>query len=154
MIDVQSNEIIADGLSMPNKPRVFHGELLLLQSGTGELGLIDMPTGDFEPIAWFPGFPRALDFIGMHAIVGTSMAVEPGVSEPTLLGERLEDAGVAPRCGLFIVNLLTGKIDHWLEIEGIVEDIASVAALPDVLNPMAIGFRSEEIRYTVRPEYF
>ncbi|MEM7060222.1 MAG: TIGR03032 family protein [Pseudomonadota bacterium] len=154
VIDIGTDDVIADGLSMPFAPRVFHGELLLLQAGTGELGLIEMTTGKFEPIAWFPGYPRALGFIGMHAIVGTSMSVERGVKEATLLGERLEAADMPARCGLFVVNLLTGRTDHWLEIEGIVEDIASVAPLPEVLNPMAIGFRSEEIRYTVRPEYF
>lgn len=154
VIDIGTDDIISDGLSMPCAPRVLHNELLLLQSGTGELGLIDMPTGEFNPIAWFPGYPRAMGFIGMHAIVGTSLMVERGIEASTHLGDSLEAAGLEPRCGLFVVNLTTGEIDHWLEIEGIVDDITSVVSLPGVLNPMAIGFRSEEIRYTVRPDYF
>ena len=32
-----------------------------------------------------------------------------------------------------------------------VEELYDVAALPGVLRPMAIGFRSEEIRFLVRP---
>jgi hypothetical protein len=36
-------------------------------------------------------------------------------------------------------------------IEGVVEELYDVAALPRVLRPMAIGFRSEEVRFLVRP---
>ena len=52
--------------------------------------------------------------------------------EQTVLGERLDQAGIAPRCGLFIVNLLTGRMDHWLEIEGMAEDIALVPPISNV----------------------
>lgn len=154
IIDIGTDEIVADGLSMPHAPRVLLGELLVLQAGTGELGLIDIASGVFECIAPLPGYARALDFIGMNAIVGTSSVAPEGVLDKTLMSERLQAAGTTPRCGIFVVNLITGRTDHWLEIEGLVQDIASVAPLPGISNPMAIGFRSEEIRYTVRPEYF
>ena len=36
-------------------------------------------------------------------------------------------------------------------IEGVAEELYDVAALPGVLRPMAIGFRSDEIRFLVRP---
>ena len=154
IIDIATDEVVAAGLSLPHAPRVFHSELLVLQAGTGELGLIEIHNGKFEPIAWLPGHPRAMAFIGMHAIVGTSTQPVPGVTGGTLLSQRLEEAGTTPRCGLFAINLLTGRIDHWLEIEGLVTDVAGVAALPGTRHPMAIGFRSEEIRFTVRPDYF
>ena len=154
IIDIGTDEIVATGLSLPHAPRMFHSELLVLQAGTGELGLIEMQTGKFEPITWLPGHTRALGFIGMHAIVGTSVQPVGGLTGGTLLNQRLDEAGTAPRCGLFAVNLLTGRIDHWLEIEGLVNDVAGIAALPGTRLPMAIGFRSEDIRYTVRPDYF
>ena len=36
-------------------------------------------------------------------------------------------------------------------IEGVVEELYDVVALPGVLRPMAIGFRADEIRFLVRP---
>jgi hypothetical protein len=50
-----------------------------------------------------------------------------------------------------VVNLATGDIEHRLVIEGVVEELYDVVALPGVIRPMALGFCSDEIRFTVRP---
>ncbi len=47
VIDVQSNEIVATGLSMPHSPRVYRDKLWVLNSGTGNFGFIDRATGRF-----------------------------------------------------------------------------------------------------------
>ncbi len=47
IIDVQTNKIIATGLSMPHSPRVYRNRLWILNSGTGEFGTIDLDTGAF-----------------------------------------------------------------------------------------------------------
>ena len=52
VIDCQSNEIIARGLSMPHSPRIHNGNLLLLNSGTGHFGRLDSAKGKFEPLAF------------------------------------------------------------------------------------------------------
>ena len=46
----------------------------------------------------------------------------------------------------------TGDIEHRLEIGGIVEEIYDVNLLPNVIRPMALGFRNDEIRFTIKPE--
>ena len=38
---------------------------------------------------------------------------------------------------------------HWLCIEGVVEELYDVVALPGACRPMAIGFRSDEIRRVI-----
>ena len=38
VIDVRSNKVVCEGLSMPHSPRLHNGELWVLNSGTGELG--------------------------------------------------------------------------------------------------------------------
>ena len=46
VIDVDSSEIVCEGLSMPHSPRWYAGKLWLLNSGTGEFGMsISMPAG-------------------------------------------------------------------------------------------------------------
>jgi hypothetical protein len=51
-----------------------------------------------------------------------------------------------------MVNLKTGDLEHRLEIEGVVQELYDVAVLPGITRPMALGFRSEEIRFVIRPE--
>ena len=49
VIDMESNEIVVKGLSMPHSPRWYQGKLWLLNSGTGELGYGDLESGQFRP---------------------------------------------------------------------------------------------------------
>ena len=124
----------------------------MLQAGTGEFGRIDLDTGQFEPLCFLPGFARGLAFIGDHAVIGLSRPRENRTFEGLKLNERLEAEGVGAQCAICVVNLRTGDIEHRLEIGGIVEEIYDVTLLPDVIRPMALGFRNEEIRFAVRPE--
>ncbi|MGB2074122.1 MAG: TIGR03032 family protein, partial [Henriciella sp.] len=58
IIDIDTNEIMAEGLSMPHSPRWHNGKLWVLNSGSGELGWINPETKSFEPVAFCPGFVR------------------------------------------------------------------------------------------------
>ena len=60
LISVASGEILLEGLSMPHSPRVYHGQLYLLDSGHGRLLFCDPITGSSEVIATLPGFTRGL----------------------------------------------------------------------------------------------
>ena len=44
-MDVASNEILTEGLSMPHSPRVHNGELYVLDSGGGYFGKVDRDSG-------------------------------------------------------------------------------------------------------------
>ena len=151
VIDVASGETVAAGLSMPHSPRLHRGRLWLVQSGTGEFGHVDLATGRFEPVCFLQGYARGLAFLGDHAVIGVSRPRENRTFDGLALNERLAREGVGPLCHLAVVNLATGDIEHRLVIEGVVEELYDVAALPGVIRPMAIGFRSDEIRFLVRP---
>jgi uncharacterized protein (TIGR03032 family) len=60
VIDVDSNEIVISGLSMPHSPRFYNGKLWLLDSGSGYFGHADLETGKFERVAFCPGYLRDL----------------------------------------------------------------------------------------------
>ena len=51
-------------------------------------------------------------------------------------------------CGQ-VIDLRTGDAVHWLRIEGIVSELYDIAVLPGVRRPMALGFKSDEIRRTI-----
>jgi uncharacterized protein (TIGR03032 family) len=151
IIDVTSGETVASGLSMPHSPRLHRGRLWLVQSGTGELGHVDLATGRFEPVCFLQGFARGMAFVGEHAVIGVSRPRENRTFDGLVLNERLAREGVGPLCHIAVVGLATGDIEHRLVIEGVVEELYDVAVLPGVIRPMALGFRSDEIRFLVRP---
>jgi len=146
VIDVQSNEYVAEGLSMPHSPRWYKDRLWVLNSGEGEFGYVDLKTGQFEAIAFCPGYLRGMSFFGDFAVVGLSKPRGNKTFEGLVLQQKLEDKQVQPRCALQVINLTTGDIVHEMRIEGVVEELYDVCVIPEVSKPMAIGFISEEIR--------
>ena len=152
VLDVASGEVAAADLSMPHSPRLHDGSLWVLQAGSGEFGRIDLASGEFEPVCFLPGFARGLSFVGHHAVIGLSRPRENRTFQGLVLNERLEALGASPDCAICVVNLHTGEIEHRLSIEGVVEEIYDVAVLPGVTRPKMLGFRSDEINFTIRPD--
>jgi uncharacterized protein (TIGR03032 family) len=153
LIDVASGETIASGFSMPHSPRLHQDRLYLLASGTGQFGSVDLATGRFEPVAFCPGYLRGLAFVDQFAIVGIS---RPRPDTRTLQGlkldEMLAEKGVSARCGILVIDLKRGDIVHWLDIHGLVQELYDVVALPGVIRPMGLGFKSDEIRRSLTIE--
>ncbi|MEM6497387.1 MAG: TIGR03032 family protein [Pseudomonadota bacterium] len=152
LLDVRTGDAVATGLSMPHSPRIYRDRVWLLQTGTGEFGEVDPQTGDFTPVCFLPGFARGLSFIGDYAVVGLSRPRENRTFEGLELNDRLAREGGRPQCGLYVVNLKSGDIEHRLEIEGVVQELYDVAVLPGAVRPQALGFRTDEIRFFVRPD--
>ena len=147
VVDVRSNQVIASGLSMPHSPRYYRGRLWLLNSGTGYFGHLDLASGAFEPLTFCPGYLRGLTFSGDYAVVGLS---GPRHDKKTFgglaLDEELVRRNAEPRCGLQVIDLRTGDVVQWVRIEGMVSELYDVVALPGVVRPMALGFKTDEIQ--------
>lgn len=153
VIDVEANEIIVEGLSMPHSPRLHDGKLWLLNSGVGQLGFADLETGKFEPVAFCPGYARGLAFVDDHAIVGLSLARDDDRTFSGLpLDAALQAHGSEAQCGLAVFDLKTGEMSHWLRIEGVVRELYDVAMLPDVRRPSLIGFKADDVRRVISIE--
>lgn len=151
LISVKDNEIVADGLSMPHSPRYRDGSIYLVQSGTGEFGRIDLQTGKFVPICFLPGFARGISFIGNYALIGVSKPRKDRTFEGLALDDRLNEQGIEARCQIAVVNLDTGDVEHALEIQGLVQELYDVVTLEGIKRPKAIGFKTDEIRFSIRP---
>ena len=145
VIDVETGEIVCSGLSMPHSPRLVDGRLWLLNSGTGELGEVDLATKTFRPFMFCPGFGRGLAIRGRHAFVGLS---KPRYKrfEGLALDERLKAADSEPWCGIQVIDLDKKTCVEWFRIDGAVAEIYDVAVLPGIACPMSLGFASNEIR--------
>lgn len=145
VVDIDSGELVARGLSMPHSPRLHGGRLWLLNSGTGELGTIDRATGAFEPATFCPGYLRGLAFVGDYALVGLSQCREERTFSGLELDDRLRQKGVEARCGLMVIDTRTGDVAHWLDFAGTVRELYDVQAIAGVRCPSALGLRSKEI---------
>ena len=151
VMDVRSNEVVVNGLSMPHSPRMHQGKLWLLDSGTGYFGYVDRKKGKFERVAFCPGYSRGLGFIGDYAVIGLSKMREKGTFGGLDLENELKKRDAEPRCGLLVVDLNAGDAVHWLRIDGMVSELFEVTVLPGVKRPMALGFQTDEIRRMITP---
>ncbi len=149
VIDVQTSRIVCDGLSMPHSPRMYKGELWILNAGTGELGVVTFPKdgqeekGRFEPRVFCPGFLRGLAFHGNLAFVGLS---KPRYKrfEGLALDQKLKDADSEPWCGIQVIDLDKRCCIDWLRIDGAVAELFDVAVIPSFRCPMTVSPNSSD----------
>lgn len=135
LIDVETNEVLARGLSMPHSPRLYDGKLWVLESGYGGLGYLDAKTGKVVRVATLPGFTRGVDFVGPFAFVGLSQVRETAAFSGIPITESLTERN----CGVWVVDLRTGQTVGFLRFEEGVREIFAVHALvgtrfPDLLT--------------------
>lgn len=135
IIEVATHEILGRGLSMPHSPRWALGRLWVLNSGRGAFGHIDPATGNFEEVAFCPGYARGMGIIGRYAVIGLSRPRESGAFSGLELDDRMKHHRIEPRSGLMIVNLETGSAVEWLNIKGSISELFDVAVIPETRRP-------------------
>jgi uncharacterized protein (TIGR03032 family) len=138
LLDVESGEAVARGLAMPHSPRWHAGRLWVLESGKGEVGAVDLPTGRVTTIARLPGFTRGLAFAGPFAFVGLSQ-VRESVFGGIPLAERLRERV----CGVWALDTRSGEVVAFLRFEDAVQEIFEVAVLPGMRFPELVEPESE-----------
>jgi uncharacterized protein (TIGR03032 family) len=87
--------------------------------------------------------------VGDFAVVGLSKPRENRTFTGLALDDNLAKAKAEARCGLAVIDLRTGDTVHWLRLDGVVEELYDVVALPGVMRPKALGFKTDEIRRTL-----
>ena len=135
LIDLDSNEIIARGLSMPHSPRWYNDRLWVLESGRGGFGYIDLQTGKYENVVTLDGFTRGISFAGPLAFIGLSQVRESAVFGGVPIAERaLEER----TCGVWVVNIETGGVVGFVKFEDAVQEIFAVEVVgmryPEIVN--------------------
>ncbi len=146
LMDMETNETLLAGLSMPGSPRMHDGRLWLLNSGAGQLGWFDEAARGFQVVAFCAGYARGLALIGPYALVGVSMARGVSGFKGLPLERTLSGRGAEPRCGLLVIDTRSGETIEWIRMEGGVREIHDVAVLPGVRNPVAIGLMTDEVQ--------
>jgi uncharacterized protein (TIGR03032 family) len=143
LIDVESDRIVTDALSMPHSPRLVGDKIYALNSGRGFLVQIDPDSGAVHDIAFCPGFLRGLAIVGDYALVTVSKP-RYGSFEGLPIGEEMALRRATPMCGVLVIELGSGEIVEWLKLEGEIEELFTVVLMPGVTCPMSIGAAAPE----------
>ncbi len=143
VIDVEKNEVICEGLSMPHSPRWHDGKLWVLNSGTGELGYVKMPEGkaklgSFVRVAFCPGFLRGLTFRGDLAFVGLSRPRYKRF-EGLSLDQKLKEVDSEPWCGVQVIDTKKGNCVDWFRIDGDIGELYDVEVVEGFYCPMTVS---------------
>lgn len=143
VIDVRTNAVVCEGLSMPHSPRTHQGKLWLLNSGTGDLGYVEPAKrkgakGRFVPVAFCPGFLRGLAFVDRYAFVGLS---KPRYKrfDGLALADRLRATDSEAWCGVQVIDLDSGTCVDWFRIDGAVGELYDIEIVPGFACPMTVS---------------
>jgi uncharacterized protein (TIGR03032 family) len=150
LIDVATDRIVADGLSMPHSPRLHAGAVWLLNSGSGHLLRIDPQSGRREAVAFCPGFLRGLAFIDDFAVVTLSLP-RYGRFQGLALDGELTQRQAAAWCGLMVIDTRSGDIVEWLRLDGEME-LFDVGAVPLARCPLALAPDSPDLQEAITLE--
>jgi uncharacterized protein (TIGR03032 family) len=149
LFDVRAGQVLCRSLSMPHSPRIYADRLWVLESGRGQLQVVDPQTGVREVVAKLPGYLRGLAFYDRFAFVGLCKIREKNMFGGLPIEEELAEL----KCAIAIVDITSGQTVGFLEFTKGIEEIFDIQILPGVVNPHIIGFEEETVDglYTLPP---
>jgi uncharacterized protein (TIGR03032 family) len=140
IINVQTDDVIIEGLAMPHSPRIYDGELYTLLSATGELIRINPANGTYGVVVKLDGFVRGMDLHKDYLFIGLSK-----LRKNSSTFAKLDFAEKANVAGVVIVHLPTGSIAGKITYQSSLDEIYDVHILADKARP--------NIMNTLRPEH-
>jgi uncharacterized protein (TIGR03032 family) len=142
IIDLDSNEVIARGFAMPHSPRWYAGKLFFLNSGAGEMCVLDPKTGKHQAICQLPAYLRGLGFVGDYALVGMCQIREKHIFGNLPVQQRSSKL----LCGVSIIDLRSGKPVAMLEFTRGCQELFEVSFLPGTRRPMILNLQKDATR--------
>lgn len=157
VIDIDSNEIVLNGLAMPHSPR-WHGDnLWVLNSGKGDLLRLSQKDGKVDHVCHLSSYLRGLAFHGETAIIGLCKIREKKVFG----GLPIENEVDQLMCGIALIDLNSGCKIGTFEFTAGVEEIYDIHVLPGVSNAtiytsehsiISGAFTAPEFSYWIRAD--
>jgi len=145
IIDLKTNEIIAENLAMPHTPRLYKGALYFLESGSGWLCRIDNNSGNVEKLLWRPGFLRGLRFKDNYAFLCSSKPRDTTFSGLPIQDE-LDKRNKEAICAIDVIDIDKMEAIHSVQITGSVKELYDVAILENCRQPLLYGTEGDEIQ--------
>lgn len=144
IIDIDSNELVAQELAMPHSPRLYNNELYTLLSATGELVKIDLDSGKYTVVTRLDGFVRGMSRHDDYLFVG--------LSKLRANHNSFSDLPVSHRslfCGIVVIHLPTGGAIGSLKYENSVEEIYDIQVMPGKRRPTILNTQKHDHRVAI-----
>lgn len=143
LIDVQTNEILLENLTMPHSPRFYNGRVYLCESGTGSILEYDPKTRTRRTLMTLPGFTRGINFYGPLMFVGLSKVRVSMLKNPIPIAKELEHT----QSGIWIFNMETLEEVGHISFTGEIDQIYDIAILQETTWPELIEFEHPRTRH-------
>ena len=130
VVNIKTNEIVADGLPMPHSPRYYDDKLYILLSATGQLACIDTENNSYEVVTQLNGFARGMTKYDKYLFIGLSKVRKKN--------KPFSDMPIAPKAlnaGVVVVDMETKKVVGQISYLSSVEEIYDVQVLPNIMRP-------------------
>lgn len=136
LYDIETNNVIAEGLPMPHSPMLVGNDIYVLLSATGELARVNSKTGGYDVVTRYDGFVRGMTLVEDYLFIGLSK-----LRKNSSTFSKLPFAEKANQSGILIVHLPTGSIAGKITYQASVDEIYDVHALkgkrrPNILNTL------------------
>ena len=136
---VDSSEAIAAGLAMPHSPKIYNGNLYVLQSAKGELSQIDLASGKASTVAKLGGFLRGMTLIGDYLFVGRSKLRKNSSAFASLNIPESENT-----CSIIALHLPTASVAGHIQYQSSVDEIYDIHALKGFVRPNILNTKTED----------
>lgn len=131
LIDVDTNEILLDGLIMPHSPRYYRGYVYVCESGRGQVWRYDPKTKEKKLFIQLQGFTRGMNFHGGILFVGLSKSRASEVKNTLPLNEMYDETF----SGMWLINMDDGSEIGHIKFKGDLHQIYDVAVIPEASGP-------------------
>lgn len=128
--DIVEDRVVCSELLNPHSPRWYRDKLWVMESGTGYFGYVDLEKEEFVKCAFIPAFLRGLDFIDNFAVIAGSLPRHDPAFGELPIGKEIEDRGLDPTCGIWILNLDSFDLEHQLYFNPPVKELYDIAVIP------------------------
>ncbi len=140
LIDIDTNDILVEGLEMPHSPRYFDDTLYVLQSRNGAISMVDVNTGKVEDVRRLNCFVRGMEKVGDYIFVSYSR-----IRKHSSIFGKLDISDKSPYAGISIIHAHTGALMAEFVYLNSVEEIYDIKLLH--------GYKKPNILNTLRQEY-
>lgn len=143
LIDIDTNEILIEGMIMPHSPKVYKEEIYLCESGLGLVWKYNPITKEKSLVIKLQGYTRGLYFYGGVMFVGTSQVRASEIKNPTPISKEYDET----YAGVWMINLETNEEIAHIKFDGDIDQIYDIAIIPNSTNPELLNIDSSLTRH-------
>jgi len=143
LIDIDTDEILIEGMIMPHSPKVYKGEVYVCESGLGVVWRYNPITKEKAQVVKLQGFTRGLYFYGGVMFVGLSQVRASEIKTPSPISTMYDET----YAGVWMINLEDNTEIGHIKFDGDVDQIYYIAIIPDSTMPELLNVNSSLTRH-------